>query len=212
MSCKYIEALGCTECDYVHFILCPRFKEAHVRACAKSLGCFRYEGVSSGVTPVGVHYGHYPQAGVKDVKALYAKKEYKALSSRLKSMALWSALHRYSGYPVIYMSMDTIVEVCFAYGRGVYEFERGVYFLEVWESGLEQQKAVSFLNSVISKIQNVGGEVYLLSSWVLPVLGLTWERVVVAGAKKSGRSVRKVTSSVGGSKVADSYMQEEEVL
>lgn len=211
MACKYGESLGCAECNYVRFILCPRFKEARVRACAQELGSFKYVGGASADLTGDVYYGRFPQTGIKDVRALYRKKEYEGLSARLKSMALRTALHRYSGVPVMYMSMDSIVEVCFAYGRGVYEFVRGVYFLEVWECVMEQQKAVSFLNSIISKITSNGGCVFLLSSWVLPVLGLNWCCVSLSAPKRGVRSSRAVVSG-GSSNVAGSYMQEEGVL
>lgn len=214
MGCKYQTTLGCVDCDVIRFTSCSKFRGARIQECVASLGAFVYSLGEGSVPCSEVCYSLIPQTGIRDCSMLYRNKEYSAVASRLKSMALWSGLHEYGGFPVIYMSMDTVVEVCFAYSRGDYEFARGVYFIEVWEGGIDAEKARTFLSSVISKVSSVGGRVFLLSSWVLPTLGFEWVRVVVNSPKsKCGRRVAKGVPGKGsGSKSVGSFMDEEGVL
>lgn len=225
MGCSFEKSLGCSDCDFVRFSECSLFRSARIRHCASGLGSFVYSLGGVSVPTAEVCYSFFPVQGLKDCRVLYSRADYKQLSARLKSMSLYTALRDYGGVPVIYYNLDSIIESCFAYSNGAFEFPRAVYFLEVWESGIDRSKAETFLNSVISKILSVGGRVFLLSSWVLPVRGLGWTEVALSSGKSSGRrkSLRiskkggeslesTSTSASGGSSSVTSYMKEEGVL
>lgn len=206
--CMYASAVGCSTCDFVVYRLCPKFRKARFFACGASLGKFVYTtrigGVSIPEVSGSVVYWH-KVLKVSSFSQLYADRSYATAATLLKSMAVRVAMESYSARPVIYHTLDTCINSLFLYDKGEYEFERGVYFIEVFDILISDQKAQVMLNSFITKVLDLGSRVFVLSSWFVPMLGPSWVQLPYRGVVSSTDSV---PSSGSGSSVIRSSADE----
>lgn len=187
-GCKFKDAAGCTECDHVRFLECTIFRRHLIFACGASLRPFklhRLGGAKAKLLGAPVVYGHYPIQGKNTVLSLQSNSVYQQLGNTLKSVAVSRALRDFGGLPVQYHGVDSIVNTCYSYNKGEYQFARGVYFLELVDSGGRGVCQV-FVDSFISLALAAGGVVCLLSAWFLPSVGVDWVRVT-AGGKSTAR-------------------------
>lgn len=212
VGCKYSEVCGCKECTYVLFRDCPKYRRAHIMHCGSQLGSFKWlttlAGVDFGVVAGSVVYYHMKDAPVGFMSGL----EYQRSVSLLKTMAVRCSLRDYGGSVVRVFDMERCIDACFSYNSGSFEFERGVYYIEVFRHRVSEDKAVQFLSVFITKLLLAGSRVFLFSSWVLPSLGDGYVPLPyrhcgsgVASSVSSGTASSGSSSSLGlGSRVVRS--------
>ena len=92
----------------------------------------------------------------------------------MKSFAVRRAIQDFGGSPVKYFTLESVISSCYSYNRGEFDFEQSVYFLEIYNGNGRTEKAMGMVDSFINLVRSVGGVVFLLTSWLKPMIGKDW--------------------------------------
>lgn len=185
-GCKFKAAAKCESCEYVRFMECSLFRQQLILACGHALRPFRLLSLGSQAEKLlsaPVVYGFTPLKGKATVHTLQKNALYQSMGSLLKSVAVARALRDYGGLPVQHFGVDSIVNTCYSYNKGEYQFGRGVYFMELVDTG-GRSECLGFVDSFISLVLGAGGVVCLQSSWFLPTIGVDWARISLGTPSK----------------------------
>ena len=188
-GCKFKSVVGCTSCEHVRFMECAQFRRQLILACGQALRPFRLVGLgdqAGRLLSAPVVYGFTPIKGKMTVQLLQKNLAYQGMGSLLKSVAIARALRDFGGLPVQHFGVDSIVNTCYSYNKGEYQFGRGVYFMELVDTG-GRSECLGFVDSFISLVLGAGGVVCLQSCWFLPTIGVSWARVSLGGSASQGR-------------------------
>lgn len=178
-GCKYRASAGCTDCSVVVFRSCSLYRKYHLIACAQPLQPFHFVTVrhSSGspfVPSQSVVWGQCVISQIVSSDMLYKNSQYVWLADRLKSFAVRRAIQDFGGSPVKYFTLESVISSCYSYNRGEFDFEQSVYFLEIYNGNGRTEKAMGMVDSFINLARSVGGVVFLLTSWLKPMIGKDW--------------------------------------